>query len=327
MAKGLVFGKFMPLHKGHLVLIDFACRHCDYLYIVLCYTEKELIPGEARKQWLTEEIKKYPQANLISFQYDDKELPNTSESSREVSAIWANAFKKITSDVNVVFTSETYGDYIAEYMKIKHVMFDIKRTIIPVSASQIRARPFDYWDLIADAAKSYFVKKIVLVGSESTGKTTLAEKLARHYNTVFVPEMAREIIEKTNECTYKDLFKIAELHAATILKKLPEADKLFFADTDILITKSYSQFLFGKELIIDNWIETANKFDLYLFLEPDCDYIQDGTRLSVDERNTLSEHHKATFKTAGVAIEYINGNCNERFEKAITIIDKHFFSK
>lgn len=325
MKKGLVFGKFMPLHKGHLALIDFACNNCDTLCVVICHSEKEPIPGEIRKQWIDKEIKKYPNAFFISFQYDENKLPSTSESSRLVSEIWANAFKKIAPDANMLFTSEPYGDYVAEFMQIKHIMFDNKRAIVPVSASQIRALPFKYWHLIADAAKSFFIKKIALVGSESTGKTTLTEKLASHYNTVFVPEMAREIIEKTEECIYDDLVKIAELHARRILEKMPESNKLFFADTDILTTKSYSHFLFGKELTVDAWIESANKFDLYLFMETDCEYIQDGTRLSLQERNRLSENHKVLFKTAGVPIEYISGNWNERFEKAVMFIDQKFF--
>ena len=52
MKTGLVFGKFMPLHKGHLALIDFALKHCTHLTIILCYTNNEPIKGEIREQWL-----------------------------------------------------------------------------------------------------------------------------------------------------------------------------------------------------------------------------------------------------------------------------------
>ncbi len=324
MKKGFVLGKFMPLHKGHLALIDLAYQHCDKLYIVFCYTENEPIPGIIRKQWLSTEMERYPNADIVFFQYDETELPSTSESSRQVSEVWAHALKKIVPDANVLFTSEPYGDYVAEVMNIEHIMFDEKRNAYPVSATKIRAQPLLYWNMITDSAKPYFVQKVVLVGTESTGKTTLAQKLANYYSTVFVPEMAREVVEKTEECTYDDLVKIATLHANTILNKIPEANKLLFVDTDITITKSYSEFLFNKKFSVAAWIEEVNRFDLYLFLEPDCDYVQDGTRLSETERARLSDHHKAAFKNTGLSFISINGNWEERFQQAKQIIEQRF---
>ena len=325
MKRGLVFGKFMPLHHGHLALIDFALRNCDILFVVICYSDKEPIPGEIRLQWLNQELNKEPRVVPIPFFYDEDELPNTSESSPEVSSKWSSAFRKVLPDVDVLFTSEPYGEFVAEFMQIKHIGFDKNRVKSPITASRIRANPFKYWAYIANAARPYFVKKIAIVGTESTGKTVLSEKLARHYNSVFVPEMAREVIETTKECTYDDLTRIAELHAKTILEKIPQANRLLFADTDLVITKSYSHFLFQKELIVSNWIESANQFDLYLFMEPDCEFIQDGTRLSIKERYELSENHKKFFNDARVPIHFINGDWNQRFDRSILVIDENFF--
>lgn len=322
MKKGLVFGKFMPLHKGHLALIDFALQHCDHLYIIICYTHKEPIEGMIRKQWLYQLVEKNTNITLVSFQYDDKELPNTSVSSRNVSELWARVFKSLVPEVNIVFTSEDYGDYLAEYMGIEHIPFDKARSTVPVSAMAIRADPFFYWNYISDEAKPWFVKKIAIVGSESTGKSVLTECLAKHFNTAFVPEMAREIIGKTDECIFDDLYKIADLHARAIQAQISLANKLLFVDTDLIITKSYSQFLFNRELIVEPWIEEANKFDLYLFMEPDCEYIQDGTRLSIKERNALSRYHKKAFENAGVSIISVNGDWNERFKQAVDLVEQ-----
>jgi HTH-type transcriptional regulator, transcriptional repressor of NAD biosynthesis genes len=325
MKSGLVFGKFMPLHKGHLALIHFACSRCETVTVVVCYTDGEPVPGGIREYWLRKELEKYPRITLISFRYDESELPNTSESSREVSGLWANELRRIVPDADILFTSEPYGDYVAEFMQIQHVSFDKKRITHAVSGTVIRAHPLQYWDEIADAAKPYFVKTIALVGTESTGKTTLTQKLAAHYNTAFVPEMAREVIEKTETCTYDDLLKIAILHASTILKKIQEANKLFFIDTDLTITRSYAEFLFNKTLTVPSWIEEANNFDLHLFLEPDCDYVQDGTRLSQDDRLHLSDYHKKALARAGISFVSINGGWEERFQKAKQVIEQRFF--
>ena len=180
------------------------------------------------------------------------------------------------------------------------------------------------WDFIAAAARPYFVKKIVLLGTESTGKSTLTEKLAAHFNAGYVPEMAREILEKTEDCKPEHLVEIAVLHANTILTKLKEANRLLFIDTDINITRSYSKFLFNETLHCDRWIEDANKADLYIFLEPDCEFVQDGTRLPNEERLRLNFFHKEQIKQAGITYFSVNGNWEERLEKSCELVKKSF---
>ena len=325
MKTGFVFGKFLPLHTGHLALIDFASRHCDLLYVIICYTSSEPIDGAIRENWLLSTYYNHPQIRIIAFEYDEQILPNSSESSEEISKIWSETFKKIVPEAEIVFTSEKYGDYVASFMGIAHMMYDEYRLKTPISATAIRNNPFLHWDEIAPVARSFFIKKIVLIGTESTGKSTLANRLADYFHTTVVPEMARDIIEKTEECTYNDLTKIAALHATTITERLPPANKLLIVDTDIKTTQSYSLFLFGKELQVEKWIEEANRFDLYLFLEPDCDFVQDGTRLPADDRLRLSIHHKEFYLGHGIDLQYINGTWGQRFEKAVDIIRKRFF--
>lgn len=324
MKNGLVVGKFMPLHKGHLALIEFALNYCDLLTVLLCYTHNEPIAGNLRKQWLDHTFQRNEKVVVKAIEYDDLVLPNTSESSRTVSKKWANALKKLLPGIDIVFTSEPYGEYLAEYMGIQHYFFDKRRSIVPVSASEIRARPFKYWEFISDAARPWFIKTICIVGTESTGKSTLTEKLAVHFETVYVKEMARDIVETTDTCTYENLLQIAETHANAINEKRVVANKLLFVDTDINITRSYSEFLFKSELRVEKWITEANRFDLYLFLEPDCEYIQDGTRLSAEERNRLSEHHRKFFQRQGISTASIDGNWQNRFDRACKIVKDIF---
>ncbi len=323
---GLVFGKFMPLHVGHLSLIEFAVENCDKLNVILCYNYEDEISGTLREQWLRQALEKYENVTLISFRYDQKEFPNSSISSREASKIWAVAFKRLVPNVNRVFTSEEYGDYLSEYMTIEHLSFDRRRIKNPVSASAIRNNPFYYWKFIADEAKQFFVKKVAILGTESTGKTILSEKLANYFKTVFVPEVGREIVEKTDECKIEQLYQISELHAKKIEKKILKANKLLFLDTDLNITKSYCLFLFNQELKVAAWIEEANKCDLCLFLETDAKYIQDGTRFSKEQRDHLSLSHKRILEKNGIKYIQVSGTWNDRFNRARNIIDTKYFS-
>lgn len=319
-----MLGKFMPLHYGHLALSDFAARQCEELVILLCYTDAEPITGLLREKWLKESVANISNATVISYQYDESKLPNTSASSKEISLQWSRAIKNIQPDIDVIFSSEPYGNFLAEFLGIKHIAFDFKRESFPVSASAILANPLLNWDFIAAPARPYFLKKIVLLGTESTGKSTLAKKLAEHFNTDFVAEMARQVLEKTEDCLPEHLTLIAELHAKEILQKTENTSRLLFIDTDINITKSYSKYLFNKSLDVADWIEEANEAHLYLFLEPDCEFVQDGTRLPDEERKKLSLFHKEQLKKTSIAYFSIYGNWEERFEAAIKIVKEYF---
>jgi len=322
MKRGLVLGKFMPLHKGHVGLIEFAASRCDELIVLACAAEGEPIPGEIRMKWLeaTFAEKKKIQPQLLS--YNDQLLPNTSESSVAVSKIWAEHLQSILPMIDIVFSSEKYGDYLAEFLHCQHIAYDFSRLNTNISATQIRANPFQYWDFLPNAVQPYFVKKICLYGTESTGKTTLTRRLAAYFQTDWVPEMARDIIEGTEDCTEEHLQQIAVLHAATINEKIKTANKLLFVDTDLNITRSYSQYLFGKDLLVPDWIEQANQFDLYLFLKADAPFVQDGTRLEMLERNRLEKFHRNELTKRGIDYEVIAGDWEVRFLKAVQVIEK-----
>jgi HTH-type transcriptional regulator, transcriptional repressor of NAD biosynthesis genes len=139
-----------------------------------------------------------------------------------------------------------------------------------------------------------------------------------------VPEMAREILEHTDECTEDHLKQISELQAQTIEQKLQNANRFLFVDTDINITRSYSKYLFGKELLVEPWIDSLNQFDLYLFLGNDAPHVQDGTRLDKKRRDDLDLFHRNELTTRNIKFEIISGSWNERFKKAIAIINEKF---
>ncbi len=137
--------------------------------------------------------------------------------------------------------------------------------------------------------------------------------------------MARYLVSKTQEVLFQDLQNIAVLHAQTINQRTKIANKLLFVDTDVNITKSYANYLFNKELEVDKRIQEANSFDLYLFLEPDCAFVQDGTRLEQEERSKLSESHKTQLQKAGIVFETISGKTREeRYQQAVKIIQEKF---
>jgi HTH-type transcriptional regulator, transcriptional repressor of NAD biosynthesis genes len=321
MITGFILGKFHPLHRGHLGLIHFALTHCDKLIILLCASDKEFISGKMRLEWLQQSFPNQSNIEIILFDYLETMLPNTSVSSRIVSKIWANQIQSIVPQIDVIFTSERYGDYLAEYLDCKHVPYEFDRTTHATAASHILTNPWANWDDLAPAARPFFVKKICICGTESTGKSTLTERLAKHYKTNFVAEVGRQIVPKTEVATEVHLEHIALLHAEAIQTQVKTANKLLFVDTDVRTTQAYSMFLFGKTLEINEMVKGANQFEAHLFLGKDAPFIQDGTRLNRRKRNQLEAVHRKTLDAAQIPYQMIEGNWENRFEKAVEWID------
>lgn len=320
MVKAFVFGKFLPFHKGHQAMIDFALTHCDILTVLVCCSDKETIPSEVREKWIIDTYKQNSKVSVVAYNYREEDLPNTSESSQDVSEIWSQIFKELLPDYTLLITSEPYGNYVASYMGIRHLSFDHSRTNYPVSATAIRNNLFDNWSYLPLAVKPYFLKKIVILGTESTGKTTLTEKLAAYFGAAKVLETARDIIQDSKAFKFDDLYRVAQEHANKIAACPIEASPLLFIDTDVHITNSYARFMYGKELKLSREVKEINKATLYLYLNHDVSYVQDGTRLSEVDRNQLDQSHRQTLHHYGIKYHEIKGDWQERFKQAVDVI-------
>src|SRR4051794_16145969 len=120
MTRGFIIGKFYPLHLGHIQLIEFARKQCDELIVLICASDKETIPGSIRLEWLQESFSGYLSIQFTLLDYLEQELPNTSVSSKAVSKIWATKIQQVCPGIDIVFSSEAYGDYLAEFLECKH---------------------------------------------------------------------------------------------------------------------------------------------------------------------------------------------------------------
>jgi NadR type nicotinamide-nucleotide adenylyltransferase len=179
------------------------------------------------------------------------------------------------------------------------------------------------------------LKKIVVVGPESTGKSTLCEKLATHYNTIWVKEYAREYLLKNGtEYTFENLLEVANgqlrLEEEGIeqltekFKTEPTQKPLLFIDTDQYVMKTWCEFVFGKchPWILDQIVE--RKYDLYLLGNVDAPWVKDELREYPDlvTREKLYHHYRDILINQQVPWVDICGNYDERLQKAIEAIDR-----
>lgn len=325
MKTGLIIGKFLPPHKGHLALIEYGLSNCDELIILIHITKNDYIEGERRICFLNDIFKENKRVR-IDFVLDDT-LPSSSVSDRTISKIWANYLSKRFPEVRIIFSSEKYGEYLSEYMNIESKTFDIDRIHYPISATMIREKPYLYWNYIPDQIKTFFIKKICIYGPESTGKTTLTERLAKYYSTAYVEEVARDIIDN-NELTIDTIEKIFTSHADKIIISTKRAERFLFVDSDHITTEIYSKFFFSRVPDYPQWVVNANKFDLYLFCDIDIPWVSDPQRFTSHIREKTREWFLSELIKRNINYEIIDGNdYEERFRKAVAFIENRWQTK
>ncbi|MBL7696733.1 MAG: ATP-binding protein [Chitinophagaceae bacterium] len=170
------------------------------------------------------------------------------------------------------------------------------------------------------------VRRIVILGPESTGKSTLCEQLAAHYNTLWVPEFAREYLLKNGPSyTYDDLLIIARRQLALEDEMAASLHRpLLFVDTDMYVMKIWCEFVFGRchQWILDRIIERT--YSLYLLCNIDLPWVRDELREypDLEPRTRLFNIYRDNMINQHVPWKLISGNNEERFQTAVTAVNR-----
>ncbi|MGI9546904.1 MAG: AAA family ATPase [Flavobacteriaceae bacterium] len=171
--------------------------------------------------------------------------------------------------------------------------------------------------------------KVVLFGPESTGKTTLAQELAKHYDTSWVPEYAREYLQNKWDhekkiCELSDLLPIAKGQMRIENSMSEQADQLLICDTDLLETKVYSEIYFDEycDPVLERYA-LENTYDLYLLTNIDIPWENDDLRDRPFEREVIFEKFKATLVKYGRNFVILKGDRNQRLNQATILINQH----
>jgi HTH-type transcriptional repressor of NAD biosynthesis genes len=318
MIRGLVIGKFMPVHEGHIALISFAASQCTEVIVSMSFTAADPINPHLRFAWLKNifqpdgKIK----VHMVSDDFDDDQLPV-----KERTKTWSDFIRKTYPEIDIVFSSEEYGNYFADHLGAKHIPFDYTRTRIAVSASLIRENPMRYWHFIPDVVRPYFVKKFCIYGPESTGKSTLTKTLAEVYHTEFVPEVAREMITK-NDFNVEDIINIGRAQTWRIFQKIKTANRILFCDTDLITTEIYSQHYLKviPQQLYD--LEKQIQYDHYFLLDIDVPWIADGLRDLGNQREQMYKIFQAELDKRKVPYTKVQGTFDQREKTIRSVIDQ-----
>ena len=325
--RGLVLGKFLPPHAGHLHLIRTAAARCDDLTVLVCALEREPIAGTVRAEWMRELAAEIDSS--IRIVHVDEDVPQAPDEHPAFWDIWAELCGRYAGLVDVVFTSEAYGDELARVLGARHHLVDLMRHTYPVSGTDIRDDAFGSWEMIPPPVRAHYAARVALVGPESTGKSTLAARLAAAFGTVWVPEYgrehtaeiaAREGVPFANAFTPADIETIATVQAEREDLAARGANRVLFCDTELLTTRIWSEIFFDRcpEGVVT--ASEAREYDLYLLLDTDIPWVDDGTRAFREQRQSHFDRIRATLDTLGRPYIVISGSFEERFARAVCAV-------
>jgi HTH-type transcriptional repressor of NAD biosynthesis genes len=291
---GVVFGKFYPLHTGHIYLIQRAASQVDELHIIMGYDETRdrlLFEDSAMSQqpttgdrlrWLLQTFKYQKNIRIHSFNEEGMEpYPHGWD-------VWSRGIKAFMESKGInpdrIYTSEeSDAPRFIEQLGIETVLIDPKRTFMNISGGQIRANPFRYWEYIPTEVKPFFVRTVAILGGESSGKSWMVNKLANIFNTTSAWEFGRDYVFShlggdEMALQYSDYDKIAIGHAQYVDFAVKYANKVAFIDTDFVTTQAFCKKYEGREHPFVQALIDEYRFDLVILLENNTPWVADGLR-------------------------------------------------
>ena len=315
-ARGLVIGKFLPPHLGHHHLIDTASAQSERLFVIVCAHPEQELPARVRVACLKE---RHPEADVRVV---DDVVPG------DDSAGWAAYTRRsLGFRPEAVFTSEDYGDPYAAALGARHVLVDRARQTVPCSGTMIRHDPLAHLEWLSPFMRALYVRRVCVVGAESTGTTTLAGQLAERYATVWVPEYGREYCERkwkdgyTTEWSTEEFLHIAAEQSRREDEAARRAQRLLVCDTDAFATALWHQRYVGARSAAVEAIAAPRPADLYLLTGDEIPFVQDGTRDGEHVRHEMHEAFAQALVATGRRFVLLRGSREARLTQAATCVE------
>ena len=316
----MLLGKFLPPHRGHQYMIDFARRGVDELTVFVCSIPRESIPGRLRYEWMRDHF------GGVRVVHCEDENPQAPEDDPEnFWPIWRHSLlSRLDRPPDVVFASEAYGVRLAAELGAEFVPVDPLRETVPISGRQIIEDPLRWAEYILPEARPYFTQRIVLVGPESSGKSTLTKRLGQRFGAPSVAEYGRTFQENVGrDLVLEDMPAIAKWHRAAEDAAAMQGKGLLFVDTEAMITKLWSQVFFNA---VPNDLEASidpARYRLYLLCEPHAhEWHDDGWRLQPEraERLRFFEAMRSELEARHCPYHVLTGDWHERQSQAEAIV-------
>lgn len=324
---GLVIGKFYPFHAGHQALVRAATSSCDRVTVEVMAHAVESIDVDTRVAWVAGE---HPDARVVA-------APDEHEVDFDSPEVWDLHMEVIESHldgpVDAVFTSDEYGREMARRLGATWVQVDPGRASTPISGTAVRADPATNWWSLPTPVRRWFTRRVVVLGAESTGSTTLATALGEHYDTAVVPEYGRQWTAE-RPGGFEAPWQSAEFDlVARVQAELEDgaagrvARPLLICDTDVLATTLWHERYVGRAS--ETVVALAHRRpapSLYLLTGDEIPFVQDGMRDGEHVRESMQQRFREVLRQVeadrGVPWVEVHGTPEQRLQVAVAAVDE-----
>lgn len=321
MKVGLTLGKYAPLHKGHQLVIETALKEVDHLYVMVydC-PEVTSIPMPVRANWVR---RLYPQVTVVEAWNCSAETGYTPEIMR----MQENYILGHMHDKNIThfFCSEPYGDHVSKALNAINRTVDINRNLVPISGTSIRANPYEARHYLPEIVYKDHIVNVVFLGAPSTGKSTIAEHLARDLETVWMPEYGKEYWEKfqvDRRLTLEQLAELASGHLQREEKLLAQARNYLFTDTNAMTTRIFSHHYHGMALpaLEEMARQNRERYELCFLCDTDIPYEDTWDRSGEMNREEMQQQIIADLQQRRIPYHLLSGSIEARKTKVKQIL-------
>ncbi len=321
MTRGLALGKYAPLHRGHQFVIETALAEMDEVIVVMydC-PETTAVPLTVRANWLKT---LYPAAQVIEAWDGPTEVGDTPAIKRAHEAYLLHRLK--LQNITHFYSSEFYGEHVSAAFGAVNRLVDPERRAISVSGTLIRDDPFAYRQYLEPVVYRDLIANIVLLGAPSTGKTTLAERLAQEFDTAWMPEYGREYWEMhqiERRLSLEQLVEIAEGHLERENALLLQANRYLFTDTNAITTYMFSLYYHHTVAprLAELAMQAASRYDLVFVCGDDIPYDDTWDRSGDVNRRVFQKQILADLLMRKIPFIALSGDLEMRVQAVKTVL-------
>jgi len=311
---GFTLGKFAPFHKGHESLLNTAASEVDKLIVCVCEDSVTRIPLKTRADWIRDI---YAGGNVEVIECYDcpQEVGYTEEikKSHEDYYIKLLGGRKITH----FYTAEHYGGHMSKAFGAadRRIKKDVR-----ISATEIRKNPYRYRKYISDTVYKDLILKAAFLGSECTGKTTLAKEMARRLDTNYMFEYGSDYWFKhqvNGRLAPEQLAEIATGHIEIENELILQSNKYLFVDTNAITTFMFALDYHGYALpeLERLAAECKERYDLFFLCCDDFPYEDSAGRRGGEYRAVFQKKIADDLLSRGIPFIELRGSIERRIEK------------
>lgn len=322
MQIGLTLGKFAPLHLGHEWLIQTCVAEMDHT-IVLVYDMPELDvpPLPIRVQWIKH---RFPTVEVLEA-WDG---PTQTGLTPDITALHdAYLQKKLAGrKITHFYSSEPYGEHVSRALGAIDRRVDQARARVPISATELRQDLYRYRSYVNHQVYRDLIIKVVFLGAPSTGKTTLAEELARRFQTSWMPEYGREYWERNQvnrRLSPEQMIEIAHGHREREDALVLDANKYLFVDTDATTTLQFAKYyhetaLPELERLAD---ECRDRYDVVFLCGDEIPYDDTWDRSGDASRLEMQRRIVSDLRSRRRPFHLLSGSLEERCRRVSQVLE------